>query len=590
MTLRVTVVSLFVSLSIVVSGAKFDAETISHFLNLDLGTTYQTMNHAGAAITESVAIILMQYMQKEERTTFLQKVFAPIETATTMRAGKLVTTTKLKAHLTAIRLTMGASDFNVNYYSYDDIPANASSQTDYDLQYFSVAKDEVTIIPLLKEIKAINPNIKILATPWSAPGWMKDSGTILGGSFIGDPNACEEPSFMQDLSIRRLRSVDDSDACKIFQAYANYFVKFVEAYFVQHNLAIDVLTFQNEPLNSNPEMPSMLLSSAVEGPLGAAVAKGLRGLQQQYKGITLPRLFAYDHNWDNITYPENVLSTAAAPSSSAAAEPFSGAAFHCYGGDVSNQTNFHNAFANTEIWLTECTGGGWAPKWQDNLHWDAANLFIGNMQNWGTSSFLWNLVLTPEGGPKTGGGCMNCRGIFSYDKATGTISPTEDWFPLHNFAAAVNLESKSGNGGVTLRAQGTIDTRAYPQALSVTVNTPVSNNQNKVTYMAMQLNLESSWCSSAGIQIPFVFSITLPSGKICKPLATDGSGRTQNLKVLCPSVSATVFALTDPLERWVMVQLDQSFVTYNQTLADLRFDQTELMSDWQNFANWTCMV
>ena len=122
-----------------------------------------------------------------------------------------------------LRLSIGASDLNSSVFSYDDVPAG---QTDEDLSEFSLAKDQ-PVIDMLKEILTINPDIKIIAAPWSPPVWMKDNGKSIGGSL----------------------------KTEYYQVYAEYFVKYIKE-MKKNGITIDAITPQNEPLHpgNNPSM------------------------------------------------------------------------------------------------------------------------------------------------------------------------------------------------------------------------------------------------------------------------------------------------------------------------------------------------
>ncbi len=116
-----------------------------------------------------------------------------------------------------LRLSIGASDLNASVFSYDDL---ATGHTDMNLDSFSLSKDTVDLIPILKQIVAINPSIKIIATPWSPPVWMKDNNSTIGGSL----------------------------QTQYYDVYAKYFVKYIQA-MKANGITIDAVTPQNEPLN-----------------------------------------------------------------------------------------------------------------------------------------------------------------------------------------------------------------------------------------------------------------------------------------------------------------------------------------------------
>src|SRR5690606_9156368 len=236
-----------------------------------------------------------------------------------------------------LRLSIGASDLDPAPYSYDDLDPG---ETDPDLEHFSLAADKSGVVPLLKEILAINPDIKIMATPWSPPVWMKDNGSTIGGS-------------LQE---------------KYYSVYADYFVRYIQE-MKKEGIVIDAITPQNEPLHpgNNPSM-SMIASEQ------ANFIKTALGPAFEAAGLTT-KIVAYDHNCDKPEYPLSVLNDAGA-------NPFvNGSAFHLYAGDISVMTTVHNAFPEKELYFTEqytaSTG-----EFQGDLKWHVKNVIIGSMRNW----------------------------------------------------------------------------------------------------------------------------------------------------------------------------------------------------------------
>ena len=274
-------------------------------------------------------------------------------------------------------------------YTYDDMPAGS---TDYAQRHFSIAHDKAEILPLLREAKRLNPQLQILATPWSPPAWMKTSDSLIGGRLIDQP--------------------------RIYRSYALYLIKFVEAYRAQ-GVTVNAITVQNEPQNRTPagypgtDMPARQEEQVIEdlGPMLRTA--GLR-----------TKILAYDHNWsehpndiastppdetsDTNDYPQEVLS-------SPAARWVSGTAYHCYYGDPSAMTALHQEFPSKDIYETECSGSQStdpANTFSDTLKWHARNLIIGSPRNWAKTVINWNVALDPSGGPHVGG-CANCTGILT---------------------------------------------------------------------------------------------------------------------------------------------------------------------------------
>lgn len=330
---------------------------------------YQRMDGFGASVTDSSAWLLRNKLSDSQ----FQKIM------------KMLFDREKGIGLSLLRQPMGSSDFALEDYTYDDMPPG---QTDPDLQYFSIEKDERYLIPVLRAALAINPQIKILATPWSPPAWMKSNDSLVLGT---------------------LRPED-------YDAMARYFAKFVKAY-EQAGVPIFGVTIQNEPLNIEANYPSLLMSSSeqaafLESALGPAFrAAGLR-----------TKIFIFDHNWDLTHHPIEVLSDAKT------AAYVSGIAIHCYGGNAAAQSELHERFPNLPIWLTECSGGSWQ---KGNLLDEQVRLIIDSTRNWSQSVILWNLALDQNHEPHLGG-CKNCRGVITVKTADGTgeVVPTVDFTAL----------------------------------------------------------------------------------------------------------------------------------------------------------------
>jgi len=324
-------------------------------ITVDAATQYQQMDGFGGSLTDSSAWLIWNKLGASQQTTLMQQLFSP-------SAG---------IGISFLRQPMGASDFSASgNYSYDDMSAG---QTDLNLTNFSVTHDAAYIIPLLKQALSINPNIKVVALPWSPPAWMKSSGTMNGGNM----NPAYSPSLAQ------------------------YFVDFVQAY-QQKGIPIYALSVQNEPLNSTTGYPSESLTATGESTF---IANNL-GPTLSTAGLGNVKIFGYEHNWDNMAYPESVLG-------SSASQYVAGSSFHCYAGDPSAQSIVETAFPAKDIWFTECSGTV-GSSFAGDLVWQAEHLLIGATRNWARSVSLWNLALDQNSGP-INGTCTNCRGVVTID-------------------------------------------------------------------------------------------------------------------------------------------------------------------------------
>ena len=339
-------------------------------ITVDATTHYQQMDGFGGSLTDSSAWLIWNQLSASQQTTLMQQLFSP-------SSG---------IGISFLRQPMGASDFSASgNYSYDDVPAG---QTDPNLTRFSVAHDVAYIIPLVKQALSINPNIKVVALPWSPPAWMKSTGTMNGGNM----NTAYCPSLAQ------------------------YFVDFVQAY-QQQGIPIYALSVQNEPLYSTTGYPSEYLAATDESTF---IANNL-GPALSAAGLGTVKVFAYEHNWDNTAYPESVLG-------SSAAQYVAGSSFHCYAGDPSAQSVVNTAFPAKSIWFTECSGIT-STTFAGDLVWNAEHLLIGATRNWARSVSLWNLALDQNSGPKSGT-CSNCRGVVTIDDS---VSPAKVTFNVEYY-------------------------------------------------------------------------------------------------------------------------------------------------------------
>jgi len=330
---------------------------------------YQTIDGFGASITDSSAWLLRNKLSESQFQKIMEQLFDR----------------EKGIGLSLLRQPMGSSDFALEDYTYDDMPPGES---DSELQHFSIERDQRYIIPVLRAALTINPQIKILATPWSPPAWMKSNDSLVKGS---------------------LRPED-------YDALARYFVKFVKAY-EQAGVPIFGVTMQNEPLNIEADYPSMIMSANEQAAfLGSAVGPAFRTAGVRSK------VFIFDHNWDLIRYPIEVLADARA------AAYASGIAIHCYGGNAASQSELHDRFPNLAIWMTECSGGSWQ---KGSLLDEQVRLIIDSTRNWSHSVILWNLALDQNHEPHLGG-CKDCRGVITVKDADGAgeAIPTVDFTAL----------------------------------------------------------------------------------------------------------------------------------------------------------------
>ncbi len=329
---------------------------------------YQTMEGFGAAMTEGSAWLLHDRIPADVSKSVMDRLFSPHQ----------------GIGLSFVRLPIGATDLSRSHYSYDDVP---SGEQDPDLCHFSTARDEAYVFPVMREALKINPQLTIMATPWSAPAWMKTSGSMTGGGLREDSMA----------------------------AFSKYLVRSLED-FKKNGIPVKYLSIQNEPLHETKDFPgALILADQQKRLIGQYLGPGLR------KAKLSTQVLAYDHNWDHPEYPLEVLSDLAA------APYLAGSALHCYGGDPSAQSAIHERFPDKGVWMTECSGGTWQ---KENPLSVTAHLVIDTTRNWAKAVVLWGIVLDSDHNPHAGG-CGTCRALVTMDsKQPGSVSYTGDFYAL----------------------------------------------------------------------------------------------------------------------------------------------------------------
>jgi len=344
---------------------------------LDTAVQYQVVEGYGAALTGSSAYLLNRKMTAANRQAMLQELFDP----------------ENGIGVSYLRLTMGASDFSLSDFSYDDMPAG---QTDFDLQQFSLAQDLQDVVPMLKEIVAIAPQIKLMGSPWSPPAWMKTNGSMKGGKLKTD----------------------------CYDVYARYFVKYIQTMGTE-GITIDAVTPQNEPLYFTAGYPCMEMQPNDQRDF----IKNHLGPKFEEAGLNT-KIILYDHNWDRPDYPLTILNDPDAK------KYVAGSAFHAYGGDVTAMSTVHNFHPDKGLYFTEISGGAWAVNFSDNLMWNMRNIFIGTALHWSKNALLWNLALDENYGPQNNG-CSNCRGVITIRSNNGSVTRNEEYYSIAHFSKLV---------------------------------------------------------------------------------------------------------------------------------------------------------
>jgi glucosylceramidase len=278
-----------------------------------------------------------------------------------------------------LRISIGASDLDDHVFSYDDLPKGS---TDADLTKFTLKEDEKHLIPVLKKIVALNPKIKIMGSPWSAPAWMKSNNSPKGGLLKKE----------------------------FYYSYAQYFVKYIKA-MQQAGVPIDAITIQNEPENPHNN-PSMLMTAGEQ----AEFIRDNLGPAFRDEGIAT-KIILFDHNCDNPDYAIQVLNDAETK------QFVDGSAFHMYLGEISAMSKVHSAHPDKNLYFTEqwTSGDG---DFGGDLNWHVNNLIVGATRNWSRTVLEWNLAADPQFSPHTtDGGCDRCLGALTIgDQVSRNVS------------------------------------------------------------------------------------------------------------------------------------------------------------------------
>jgi glucosylceramidase len=337
---------------------------------------YQTMEGFGFAVTGGSAELLMR-MTPEHRTALLKQIFSP--------EGDGI-------GASYIRVSIGSSDMNDHAYSYDDMPPG---QSDESLSHFSLSPDEASVLPVLKEILSIEPKIRILGSPWSAPAWMKSNDDVRGGELKPE----------------------------CYEVYAQYLVKYVRSMQAE-SVPITAITVENEPLNPK-NTPSMVMFADEEDTF---IGKYL-GPAMQAAGLTT-EIQVYDHNPDVPSYPLSILGDPTA------SKYVAGTAFHLYGGSSSTLTHVHNQYPNKNLYLTEQSVTEWPGAPTIGIAQPVSEVLVGATRNWARNVLLWNLAADPHAGPHTGnGGCTGCFGAVTLDGDKATLNVA--YYALAHFSKFV---------------------------------------------------------------------------------------------------------------------------------------------------------
>ncbi|MDX1964261.1 MAG: glycoside hydrolase family 30 beta sandwich domain-containing protein [Pirellulales bacterium] len=433
-------------------------------VTINQNQTYQRMAGFGASLTDSAGAALAT-LNPTARENLMRALFDPA-------AG---------AGLSFLRQPMGVSDFRRADYTYND------TLGDYAMTQFNINGDlalypnsNVSLVSLLQSAQSHNPALRIMGSPWTAPGWMK-AGTA--------GNIVPQPGVNQTLYAGTLNNNSQT-----IPAYANYFAKYVQAYAAQ-GLQIDYVTPQNEPyFNGGFAYPAMTLTPTQQGNLIRAIGQNFATATVNpalpHDPVTNPylsqttRIVMHDHNWsDAVTGNAPSTNITAILNNPAIAQYVHGVAFHGYGGDVSAQTIVHNAYPDKATFFTEQTGTV-GSNFGNDLMYDMRTLVVGGTRNWASSIVKFNLALDQTSGPKirtitfdNGGGNTvtadsgfnRARGVVTINSITGAITFNEEYYALGHIAKfvqpdAVRIDTNANKTVAFLNPDQTLALIAYNDA------------------------------------------------------------------------------------------------------------------------------
>ena len=377
-----------------ISNAKDDAATIT----IDTSTRYQTMQGFGPAITGSSAYNLLK-MRESDRKRLLNEAFHPTE----------------GLGYNFIRISIGCSDFSLSEFTWCDQEG---------LEFFGVhPEDEEYLFPILREILAINPDIKIVAAPWTAPLWMKIdryNNTPYNKWAGGKLN----PDY--------------------YDEYAEYLVMWIEE-MEANGFKIEAITPQNEPLHDGNSASTYMSweqqRNFIKNNLGPAFEEA---------GLTT-KIWIYDHNFDVTDFVKNIYKD------KEASKYVEGSAWHAYGGSSSALAGVHSADPTKSIYFTEQSIGTWCPNFGDNLLWHIREVCLGTINNYCRAVVLWNFMLDANRGPNRPGGCTTCYGFVDCDGtySYNTLTFRSHWYAIGHMSKVVKCDAyrvKSNLVGVNASA------------------------------------------------------------------------------------------------------------------------------------------
>ena len=350
----------------------------------------QEIDGFGFAITYSTCYNLL-HMNAADRADFLKRTYSETEGYGVSYA----------------RISIGCNDFSSTEYTLCD---------EKGLEYFRLYKDETDyVIPILKEILAINPKLKIVAAPWTCPKWMKVKDLKTKAPFDSWTDGHVNPDHYTD--------------------YANYFVKFVQTMKAE-GINIYAVSPQNEPLN-RANCASTYMPWQEQAEFVKELAKAFK------KNALKTKIYLFDHNYDydNMAdqedYPVKIYN--ALGNEFEGSEYVVGAAYHDYGGSNTELDDIYTKAPDKELIFSESSIGTWnnGRNLSARLLPDMKNVILGTVNRHCKAVLVWNLMLDEKMGPNLDGGCQTCYGAVDIASDYKTLHRTSHYYIISHISSVV---------------------------------------------------------------------------------------------------------------------------------------------------------
>jgi glucosylceramidase len=338
---------------------------------LDPTKKYQEILGFGGAFTDATCFVLNQ-LPPPQRDQLIHELFDPSEMG-----------------LSVCRTCIGASDYSTKVYSFDE------GEADPDLKRFSIDHDREYILPILREARKVNPGMFLFSSAWSPPGWMKSSGSMLGGS------------------MRR--------GC--LGVYAEYLGKFLQGYSAE-GVPVQAVTVQNEvDTDQDARMPACIWPQEYE----IEFVRDHLGPLFERSGINT-KIWVLDHNY-------NLWGRAICELDDPGVRRYSNAvAWHGYVGAAEMISKVHEVHPTAEMYWTEggpdITSRDYENDW---AKW--GKTFTAALRNWCRAITAWNLALDEHGNPNIGP--FPCGGVVTINSATREITRGGQYWGLAHFSRSI---------------------------------------------------------------------------------------------------------------------------------------------------------